>query len=294
MYGEVLEQFPRTTLEQWAVLRAIVKTGGFAQAATALNKSQSAVSYAVARLQESLQMELLELRGRKAVLTTAGAELLAEAAPLIDAFMGLESRARSTARDEALQIRMVVDAMFPKERLFAALKTFTGRYPHITISYRETVRLYYEEVVGGGDFDIAIVITETGAPAWPVADIKLLAVAAPDHPLARVTAPIPTVLVNSYPRAEIRSVVSSKKLPEVQGRPWLTNSIEAVISAVRSGLCHALLPLHLVAEDLAAGTMVQLDIAEQGERTTSLGLVMSSTSVRTPIGSLADIIRNTG
>jgi DNA-binding transcriptional LysR family regulator len=290
-----LEQLPRTTLEQWTVLRTIVKTGGFAQAANALNKSQSAVSYAVARLQESLQVELLELRGRKAVLTTVGAELLAEAAPLIDAFTGLESRARSTARDEALQIRMVVDAMFPKPRLFRALKTFAGRYPHITVSYRETVRLYYEEVVSGGDFDIAIVIMETGAPAWPIADVKLLAVAAPDHPLTHVTPPISSVIVNSYPRAEIRSSASGRKLPEVQGRPWLTNSIEAVINAVRSGLCHALLPRHLIESDLAAGTMVPLEIAEHGERITSLGLVMGAPSGRpAPIDVLADIIRNSG
>lgn len=290
-----MEQFPRTTLEQWAVLRAIVKTGGFAQAAHALNKSQSAVSYAVARLQENLQVELLQLRGRKAVLTTAGAGLLAEAAPLIDAFMGLESRARSTARDEALQIRMVVDAMFPKARLFAALKTFAVRYPHITVSYRETVRLHYEEVVSGGDFDIAIVIAETGAPAWPIADVKLLAVAAPDHPLTRVSPPISSVIVNSYPRAEIRSAGLSKKLPEVQGRPWLTNSIEAVIGAVRSGLCHALLPLHLIESDLEAGAMVPLEIAEYGERIVSLGLVLGSSSARpTPIDVLAAIIRDSG
>lgn len=289
-----MEQFPRTTLEQWAVLRAIVKTGGFAQAARALNKSQSAVSYAVARLQESVQVELLELRGRKAVLTTAGAELLAEAAPLIDAFMGLESRAKSTARDEALQIRMVVDALFPKERLFVALKTFAARYPHISVSYRETVRLSYEEVVSGGDFDIAIVITETGAPCWRIAEVKLVAVAASDHPLTRVTPPISSVIVNSYPRAEIRSPTFDKKLPEIQGRSWLANSIEAVISAVRSGLCHALLPLHLIESDLAAGTIVTLDIAEYGERITSLGLVMGASSVRPkPVDVLAAIIRNT-
>src|SRR5882672_671579 len=44
----------KTSLEQWAVLAAVIDSGGFAQAALALNRSQSAVSYAVARLQESL------------------------------------------------------------------------------------------------------------------------------------------------------------------------------------------------------------------------------------------------
>ena len=47
---------PKTTLEQWAVLAAVVDEGGFAQAAAVLNRSQSAISYSVARLQESLDL----------------------------------------------------------------------------------------------------------------------------------------------------------------------------------------------------------------------------------------------
>ena len=49
----------KTTLEQWAVLAAVVDQGGFAQAARALHRSQSAVSYAVSRLQESIGLPLL-------------------------------------------------------------------------------------------------------------------------------------------------------------------------------------------------------------------------------------------
>jgi len=66
----------KTSLEQWAVLAAVVDHGGFAQAAAALNRSQSAVSYAVARLQESLGVALLVIEGRKAVLTAHGRALL--------------------------------------------------------------------------------------------------------------------------------------------------------------------------------------------------------------------------
>jgi len=38
---------PRTTLEQWRVLQAIVEYGGFAQAAEALHRSQSSISYTI-------------------------------------------------------------------------------------------------------------------------------------------------------------------------------------------------------------------------------------------------------
>ena len=45
---------PRTTLEQWVVLQTVIEQGSFAQAATALNRSQSSVSYALSGLQERL------------------------------------------------------------------------------------------------------------------------------------------------------------------------------------------------------------------------------------------------
>ncbi len=44
----------KTTLEQWRAFHAVIESGGFSPAAKALHRSQSAVSHAVARLQEQL------------------------------------------------------------------------------------------------------------------------------------------------------------------------------------------------------------------------------------------------
>ena len=63
---------PRVTLDQWRTLQAVVDHGGFAQAAEALHRSQSSVSYTVARMQDQLGVPLLRIDGRKAVLTEAG------------------------------------------------------------------------------------------------------------------------------------------------------------------------------------------------------------------------------
>ena len=50
---------PKTSLEHWSIFAAVVDHGGFSQAAAALNRSQSAVSYSVARLQEAMGLPLL-------------------------------------------------------------------------------------------------------------------------------------------------------------------------------------------------------------------------------------------
>ena len=42
---------PQITLEQWRALVTVVDAGGYAQAAEILNKSQSAVTYAVQKIE---------------------------------------------------------------------------------------------------------------------------------------------------------------------------------------------------------------------------------------------------
>ncbi|EDP99496.1 transcriptional regulator, LysR family protein [Shewanella benthica KT99] len=44
----------KSTLEQWRILQAVVDFGGDAQAAAVLNKSQSSLNHAVAKLQSQL------------------------------------------------------------------------------------------------------------------------------------------------------------------------------------------------------------------------------------------------
>ena len=67
---------PKSTLEQWRILQAVVDAGGYAQAAELLNKSQSSLNHAVAKLQNQLGVELLHVVGRKAFLTAAGEVML--------------------------------------------------------------------------------------------------------------------------------------------------------------------------------------------------------------------------
>ena len=50
------------SLEQWRSLVAVVEAGGYAQAAEALHKSQSAVSYAVQKIESQLGLRAFEQR----------------------------------------------------------------------------------------------------------------------------------------------------------------------------------------------------------------------------------------
>lgn len=75
---------PRISLDQWKALVAVVEAGGFAQAAEALHKSQSTVSYAIRQIEERLGVSAFEIEGRKALLTRQGHVLYRRGKSLVD------------------------------------------------------------------------------------------------------------------------------------------------------------------------------------------------------------------
>ena len=63
-------------LDSLEVLDAVVKAGTFARAAGELHRTQSAVSYAVNKLESQLQVEIFDRSGHRAELTDAGRVIL--------------------------------------------------------------------------------------------------------------------------------------------------------------------------------------------------------------------------
>src|SRR5476649_2426968 len=104
---------PHISLEQWRALLAVVDAGGYAQAAEALHKSQSAVTYAVQKLEAVLDVKAFEIHGRKAVLTPTGQLLYRRARSLLDEAGGLEKAARSLSAGWEPEIRIAAEVLFP-------------------------------------------------------------------------------------------------------------------------------------------------------------------------------------
>src|SRR3569833_2043791 len=182
---------PRTSLEQWAVLAAVVDAGGFAQAAAALNRSQSAVSYAVARLQEAIDVPLLAIEGRKAVLTAHGQVLLKRARSLIGDLGSLEGLARTLRQGWEPELRLVVDAAFPRDRLLNIVGELQRLCPNTQMQLSDAVLSGAEEAIVDGAADVVV---PTRVPSghlgdW-LLDVTFVAVARANHPLFSVDHPL--------------------------------------------------------------------------------------------------------
>ncbi|CAE6806145.1 LysR family transcriptional regulator [Paraburkholderia domus] len=269
-----MARIPQTSIEQWSVLRVIIETGSFAQAAKELHRSQSAVSYSVARLQDRLGIQLLQIDGRKAQLTEMGRTLLAGATPLIDDLMRLEERARYLASGGEAHIRLLADSIFPKRLLFAALSTFDASYPHVQVELREMIRQVAPDPLKS-PFDLAVSVWTLDQPgAQRIFDVRLIAVTRAGHPLASRKMPTQATL-DRYRKVTIGDALhdtTPASTVQSQGLVWHVNTVDAAIEAVTSGLCYGWLPHHLIEDALISGRLVELNLGPRAQRLVPLAL----------------------
>ncbi len=156
----------KTTLEQWALLEKVVELGSFARAAEETNRSQSSVSYNLALLQERLGVALLAPSGRRAVLTPAGELLLNQVKPLLQAFAYVETHAAATLRNGArTRLDLVVDSIFPRQRLFAILRQFQQRYPQTQVRLTEVLENMDDEGAARTEADVMVLTRRRILPA---------------------------------------------------------------------------------------------------------------------------------
>lgn len=269
---------PRTSLEHWAIFAAVVDEGGYAQAAEALHKSQSAVSYAMARLQEALTVPLLVIEGRKAVLTEPGRTLLARARPLLRDLHVLESQARQLKQGFEADLSLVVDLAYPRERLLTVVAELQQMCPVTQILLSDAVLSGGEEAITEGQADVVVTWrVPQGFLGDRLMEVEFVAVAAPAHPLFEIEAPLGTTHLERHTQVVVRDSASRQRRDDgwLGARSRFTvSSMEAALATIRAGLCFGWLPEHMTAADRASGTLRELPLAQGGRRVIQLHVVL--------------------
>jgi DNA-binding transcriptional LysR family regulator len=268
----------RSSIDQWRALAAVVDEGGFAQAAARLHRSQSSVSYALATLQEALGLRLLEIHGRKAVLTPAGHELLRRSRLVVDQFARLEALARAIDSGWESELSLVVDAAFPQGQLLGILAELRSSCADTAISLSDAVLSGGEEAIAEGSADVVVT---TRVPAgfagdW-LMDVQMVAVAAATHALFSLQRTLTLDDLALHTQVVVRD--SGRAHPRDEGwlgaqHRWTVASLEASHAAVLAGLAYAWLPAHLVADDLVAARLRPLPLSVGAQRRMPLHVVL--------------------
>jgi len=270
-----------TTLEQWLVLQTVVEEGSYARAAERLNRSQSSVSYALSALQDRLGLELLTIQGRKAELTQAGRLMLAQAQPLLAGFRQLESQAASLKAGVRTSIGLVVDSVFPKDRLFAALLEFQQAWPQVQVHVTEVLRTENKNALAQQEAELYVITEQqdTDATTSFLLDIDFVALAQADHPLHQLEGPLSTAQLEQYPLVMIADRTSQRTQLRGVRSVWSFTTIEAAVEAVCHGVGYGWLPMHRVAALLESGQLKRLPVASAQIRKTPLYLAFGNESL---------------
>jgi len=178
------QEHPRISLEQWRSLLAVVDAGGYAQAAAALHKSQSSVTYAVQKLEALLGVKAFKVVGRKAKLTPGGEVLYRRAKFLLEEATAIEGAAGSLAAGWESELRIAVEIIFPTWLLLQCCARFGQERPLTRLELHETVLGGTDEALQQRRVDLAICSQiPVGFNGDPLMRLRFIPVAHPDHPL---------------------------------------------------------------------------------------------------------------
>lgn len=263
----------KTTLEQWALLEKVVELGSFAKAAEETHRSQSSVSYNLSLLQERLGVALLVPEGRRAVLTPAGELLLGQVKPLLKAFAWVESRAATLREGTRTRLDLVVDSIFPRQRLFAILRQFQQRYPQTQVRLTEVLENANDTDNVQAEADVMVLTRRqdiTGRGEW-LMNIDFVAVAHRDHPVFQQTGPLSDEQLRPWPL--IRIADSDSRRQETHDA-WTFSTIDAAIDAVLYQVGYGWLPEERILEELAQGILKPLPLNHGVRRATPLHLIV--------------------
>ena len=252
--------------DQIAVFLAVVDQGSFASAAKSLKRAQSAVTYAIKRLEEEVGAELFDRTEYRPVLTAAGQALLPNARRIADSVASFVARASRLRQGEEADVSLVVDAIFPMQRVRDALRAFTEVFPTVP------TQLYVESYLGTA----ALLSSETRAigllseescgqasvplTIHPTGVVELAPVVAASHPLAALPSPISVDDISDCIRLVLgnRPAQGTSLHANFYGALWYVSDVAAKRDLLLSGVGWGVMPVHMIEEDVAAGRLVRI------------------------------------
>jgi DNA-binding transcriptional LysR family regulator len=259
------------TIDQLRIFRQVAESGSFSAAARDMHRAQSAVTYAIQKLEDQLGTPLFDRAGYRPVLSEAGRALLPRATRILDELAAFGAQARGIAGGLEPEVGLVVDSLYSIPLLVRALADFQRELPSVPLRiYVETLGGTAQALVeGNADLGICLDFARTipELEATPMGEIELVPVAAPHHPLGRRKGSIPLADTRDHVQLVLTDrsqFTKGKEYTVFATRTWRLADLGARHAMVVAGLGWCSMPLHMVKDDLAAKRLVKLDIRWPG------------------------------
>lgn len=254
------------TLDQLRVLVTIAETGSFSAAGRRLRRAQSAISQAVATLEDAQGVVLFDRGGHRPLLTDVGRALVGQARLVLASADRFEAVAAGTREGLEPELAVAIDPLVPTPPLIESLRTLSDTFPHLPLSFSTEGLGGAERRLRRGEAALAFCLLLPVVPedvvAFPLLSARLVAVVAPSHPLAGLG----RAATREDLHRHVQLVLSDPSAPDgpsygvVSPKAWRFVDLGRRLDFLLAGLGWCRMPQHLVAPHLADGRLVPLPI----------------------------------
>jgi DNA-binding transcriptional LysR family regulator len=167
------------TFDQVLVFHKIVEVGSFKAAAAELHKTQPAISLAMKKLEEEMEIDLFDRSGYRPLLTDHGRAFFEKSKKLLQGMEELESLSQSFRKKEEPEISISVDGISPLPKLLHVFKSFGERYPNTKLNLGFNIFTDTERKVLDRESQIGIThfISDTNSlEIVPITKVKMIPV----------------------------------------------------------------------------------------------------------------------
>jgi len=257
------------SLDQLRVFLAVVEHGSFGGAARAMGRAVSAISYGIAQLEAQLAVSLFEREGsRKPVLTEAGEGLLAEARGVADRVDALLAKTQSLHAGLESSVALVLDVMVPGDVTARVLGDFRRMFPTVALKLNVEGLGAVAACLIEEEADLAIggpvVGDHPDLERQVIGEVELIPVAAPGHPLSSGEAkPGESRKYLQLVLSDRSRLTEGREFSVLSPQTWRLGDLGAKHALLKEGLGWGNMPRHSVAEDIAMGRLVELNLPER-------------------------------
>ena len=278
------------TLDQLRVLVTIGDAGSFSAAGRSLGRVQSAISQAVRTLEETQGVELFDRSRQKPTLTAVGRVLVDQARMILASADRFEAIAAGTRMGLEPALALAIDPLVPTEPLIDSLRALRDTFPDLPVSFSTEGLGGAERRLRADAASLAFCLLLPSVPddlvAYPLVDLRLVPVAAADHPLLRLGRKLDRADLEAHVQLVLSDAHSTggPSYGVVGSRVWRFVDLGRRLDFLLAGFGWCKMPSFVIEPCLMDGRLVELDISDESIAPTGTLLVYAAHVRGRPLG----------
>ncbi|MCJ8355240.1 LysR family transcriptional regulator [Novacetimonas hansenii] len=240
------------------IIQEVAREGSLTAAGMRLHLTQPALSHAIRKIENQLDVKIWRREGRSLVLTQAGEWLLSLANRLLPQFELAEKRLEQFSNGERGTLRIGMECHPCYQWLLKVVSPYLERWPRVDVDVRQKFQFGGIGALFSNEIDILVTpdpLYKPGLKFTPVFDYELVLAVGPDHPLRNTKFIAPEQLADetliTYPVPSERLDIYTQFLQPAGIAPRQQKQIETtdiMLVMVAHGRGVAALPRWLVKE----------------------------------------------